>query len=38
MRNLFCPNVFFYADGRFSAALGERDSLELNIQALSLMR
>jgi hypothetical protein len=37
-RDLYVPNTFFYADGRFSAALSTDDTLEINIQALSLTR
>jgi hypothetical protein len=37
-RDLYAPNTFFYADGRFSTALSTDDTLEINIQALSLMR
>lgn len=37
-RELYVPNAFFYADGRFSTALFADNTLEINIQALSLMR
>jgi hypothetical protein len=37
-RDLYVSNTFFYADGRFSTALSTDDTLEINIQALSLMR
>jgi hypothetical protein len=37
-RGLYVPNTFLYADGRFSTALSTDDTLEINIQALSLMR
>ena len=37
-QSLYCPNTFFYADGRFSTTLIGDGILELNIQALSLMR
>jgi hypothetical protein len=37
-RDLYVPNTFFYADGRFFATLSADDTLEINIQALSLMR
>ena len=37
-RDLYVPNAFFYADGRFTTSLSENDNLEINIQALSLMR
>ena len=37
-RLLYVPIAFFYADGRFSTALSTDDTLEINIQALSLMR
>jgi hypothetical protein len=37
-QNLYCPDAFFYADGRFSAIQLEDGTLELNIQSLSLMR
>jgi hypothetical protein len=37
-RNLYLPNTFFYAAGRFSTALSTDDTLEIRIQTLSLMR
>ena len=37
-RDLYVPNTFFYANGRFYTALSADDTLEVNIQALSLMR
>lgn len=37
-RDLYLPNTFFYADGRFSAALSADGILEISIQTLSLMR
>jgi hypothetical protein len=37
-RDFYVPNTFFYADGRFSTALSTDDTLQINIQALSLMR
>jgi hypothetical protein len=37
-RELYVPNAFFYADGRFSAALSADGALEISVQALSLMR
>ncbi len=37
-QNIYVPNAFFYADGRFSAVLSTDGALEINIQALSLMR
>ncbi|EJT68090.1 hypothetical protein GGTG_14330 [Gaeumannomyces tritici R3-111a-1] len=37
-RNLYLPNTFFYADGRFSTVLSADGDLEISIQALSLMR
>ncbi len=37
-RNQYCPNAFFYAEGRFSATIAPDNALEMNIQALSLMR
>jgi hypothetical protein len=37
-QNLYCPNAFFYAHGRFSAIQIEDGTLELNVQSLSLMR
>ena len=37
-RELYLPNTFFYADGRFSTALLPDDTLEISVQALSLMR
>ncbi|KAH8661070.1 hypothetical protein BGZ61DRAFT_301742, partial [Ilyonectria robusta] len=37
-RDLYMPNAFFYADGRFSAALSTDGTLEISVQALSLSR
>jgi hypothetical protein len=37
-RDLYISNIFFYIDGRFFAALSADDTLEINIQALSLIR
>ncbi|KAL8284674.1 hypothetical protein RB594_003660 [Gaeumannomyces avenae] len=37
-RDLYLPNTFFYADGRFSTVLPADGDLEISIQALSLMR
>ncbi|KAF2184189.1 hypothetical protein K469DRAFT_689516 [Zopfia rhizophila CBS 207.26] len=37
-RDLYVSNTFFYAEGRFSTALSTDDTLEINIQTLSLMR
>ncbi|KAL8296205.1 hypothetical protein RB601_003590 [Gaeumannomyces tritici] len=37
-RDLYLPNTFFYADGRFSTVLSADGDLEISIQALSLMR
>jgi hypothetical protein len=37
-RDLYVPNTFFYTDGRFSTTLSTDDTLEINIQAMSLMR
>ncbi|KAM9876014.1 hypothetical protein VDGL01_09917 [Verticillium dahliae] len=37
-RDLYVPNTFFFADGRFSATQSPDDSLEINVQALSLKR
>ncbi|KAF2175490.1 hypothetical protein K469DRAFT_535676, partial [Zopfia rhizophila CBS 207.26] len=37
-RDLYVSNAFFYAEGRFSTALSTDDTLEINIQTLSLMR
>ena len=37
-RELYTPNSFFYADGRFSAAPSTDGALEISVQALSLMR
>ncbi len=37
-QNLYCPNAFFYAEGRFSIAKALDDALEINVQALSLKR
>ncbi|KAJ4176198.1 hypothetical protein NW759_017555, partial [Fusarium solani] len=37
-RELYTPNTFFYADGRFSAAQSPSGVLQISVQALSLMR
>jgi hypothetical protein len=37
-RDLYAPNAFFYADGRFSTIVTADDTLEIKVQALSLMR
>ncbi|KAK2122388.1 hypothetical protein NOF04DRAFT_1154740, partial [Fusarium oxysporum II5] len=37
-RDLYVPNAFFYADGRFSTTLSTDGPLEISVQALSLMR
>ncbi|KAL6406094.1 hypothetical protein AUP68_10656 [Ilyonectria robusta] len=37
-RELYTPSTFFYADGRFSAALSTDGTLEISVQALSLSR
>lgn len=37
-RELYTPNTFFYADGRFSAAQSPAGVLQITVQALSLMR
>jgi hypothetical protein len=37
-RELYVPNTFFYADGRFSTSLLTDGSLVIGIQTLSLMR
>lgn len=37
-RELYIPNAFFYADGRFSASLSVDGALEINVHAFSLMR
>jgi len=37
-RDLYVPNTFFYADGRFSTVLSTDGALEINIQALSLIK
>jgi hypothetical protein len=37
-RELYTPNAFFYADGRFSAAQSPSGVLHISVQALSLMR
>ena len=37
-RDFYLPNTFFYADGRFSTTLSTDGTLEISIQALSLMR
>ena len=36
--DLYPPNTFFYADGRFSTVLSADGDLEISIQALSLTR
>ncbi|KAH7119201.1 hypothetical protein EDB81DRAFT_766815 [Dactylonectria macrodidyma] len=37
-RDLYTPNTFFYADGRFSATQSVGGTLEISVQALSLSR
>ncbi|KAM5348940.1 hypothetical protein ACJ41O_008763 [Fusarium nematophilum] len=37
-RELYTPNTFFYADGRFSAAQSPGGVLQVTVQALSLIR
>lgn len=37
-RDLYTPNTFFYADGRFSAAQSAGGTLQISVQALSLSR
>jgi hypothetical protein len=37
-RELYTPNTFFYAHGRFSAAQSPSGVLHISVQALSLMR
>jgi hypothetical protein len=37
-RDLYLPNTFFYADGRFSTSLLPDNTLEISVQSLSLMR
>ncbi|KAH7120197.1 hypothetical protein B0J13DRAFT_649681 [Dactylonectria estremocensis] len=37
-RELYTPNTFFYADGRFSAAQSAVGTLKISVQALSLSR
>ncbi|KAM6514430.1 hypothetical protein FALCPG4_015568 [Fusarium falciforme] len=37
-REPYVPNAFFYADGRFCATSAADGTLEINVQALSLMR
>lgn len=37
-RELYTPNTFFYADGRFSAAQSAGGTLLISVQALSLSR
>lgn len=37
-REQYVPNAFFYASGRFFTTLSADKTLELSIQALSLMR
>jgi hypothetical protein len=38
VREQYVPNAFFYADGRFSTAVSTDNTLEIRVQALSLMR
>lgn len=38
LREQYVPNTFFYADGRFSTAVSADNTLEISVQALSLMR
>ncbi|KAH8747981.1 hypothetical protein F5883DRAFT_697797 [Diaporthe sp. PMI_573] len=33
----YCPNAFFYAEGRFFTSVTSDNTLEMNVQALSLM-
>ncbi|KAH7109129.1 hypothetical protein EDB81DRAFT_585724, partial [Dactylonectria macrodidyma] len=37
-RDLYTPNTFFYADGRFSAAQSAGGTLEISVQALKYRR
>jgi len=37
-RENYVPDAFFYADGRFSTAVTPDNTLEIKVQALSLMR
>jgi hypothetical protein len=37
-RDLYVPNAFFYADGRFTAAVTSDNILEITVHAFSLMR
>ena len=37
-RDLYVPNAFFYADGRFTTAVTSDNILEITVHALSLMR
>jgi hypothetical protein len=37
-REIYVPNAFFYAEGRFIAAIPSDDRLEITVHALSLMR
>jgi hypothetical protein len=37
-RDLYIPNAFFYADGRFTTAVTSDDTLEIIVHTLSLMR
>lgn len=37
-RELYCPDTFIYAIGRFSAAPSAGGTLQIDIQALSLVR
>jgi len=37
-RDLYVPNAFFYADGRFTTAVTSVNILEITVHALSLMR
>lgn len=37
-RDVYVPNAFFYADGRFTTSATSDDMLEITVHALSLMR
>jgi hypothetical protein len=37
-RDLYVPNAFIYADGRFSTTTTSENTLEITVHALSLMR
>lgn len=37
-RELYVPNAFFYADGRFSTSVTAKNKLKIDVHALSLER